>query len=579
VIVTYFRSSSYNTWGLCQQQYLLTYVLGLQAPSGRKAEMGTILHKVMECLANCKLCIQNGTTSFEDDALGTVPVTPDTLTDPRFVEKVLDKAYAHYSSPAKSIHKYTAADKRDIRQWCWDALQFQDGAFDPRKRTIVATEPFFDLPINEPWAHYSYVLPDGKELTGQLRVKGTVDLITKLSDTHYEVIDWKGLPLDTPIPTPSGWTTMRDVRVGDIVFGGDGSQCSVVGKSTAKQKQCYTLTFDDKSTATCDEDHLWRLADGRVVNVRDLKFGDKIPVAGPLQIDDVELPISPYALGEWLRGRNVFGVSRQLNIPNHKKHIPTIYLRSSHTQRLSLLRGLMSIKSHSEPNCFATTNEQLARDMVELLLSLGKIPRYSKTSDDYHIRLDESEDTRVITSVEKGVIQPTQCIMVDSPDNTYLCTQHMIPTHNTGECKDWSTSMAKDYADFCKDPQLRIYHWALSQMYPEAKTFGMTINYVRTAGPFTVAYSDDDIRATMDMLRKRFEQIKATVRPKLKSPTNQHWFCKRVCWYGKTMHPKDGTKTICQYIAEKTRRCGLNTVMLEETDPSHTVGYYHNPGS
>jgi hypothetical protein len=340
MITTYFRSSSYNCWGLCQQQYLLTYVLGIPAPSGKKAEMGTTLHKVMECLANCKLCIQNGTASFEDDALGTVPVTPDTLTDPRFVEKVFDKAYAHYTSPAKSIHKYTEADKRDIRQWCWDALQFQNGAFDPRKLTIVATEPFFDFPIDEPWAKYSYVLPDGKELTGQLRVKGTVDLITKVSDTHYEVIDWK-----------------------------------------------------------------------------------------------------------------------------------------------------------------------------------------------------------------------------------------------SGECKDWGTGAAKDYVDFCKDPQLRIYHWALSQMYKEAKTFAMTINYVRTAGPFTVAYSDDDIKATMAMLRKRFEHIKSTIIPKLKSPTNQHWFCKRVCWYGKTIHPKDGTKTICQYIADKTRRCGLNTVILEETDPGHTVGYYHNPGS
>lgn len=30
------------------------------------------------------------------------------------------------------------------------------------------------------------------------------------------------LALDTPIPTPSGWTTMAKLKVGDKVFGSDG---------------------------------------------------------------------------------------------------------------------------------------------------------------------------------------------------------------------------------------------------------------------------------------------------------------------------------------------------------------------
>ena len=51
IIVTYFRSSSYNTHSMCEQQYFLEYVLGYRGPSGQKADKGTIVHKVLEILA------------------------------------------------------------------------------------------------------------------------------------------------------------------------------------------------------------------------------------------------------------------------------------------------------------------------------------------------------------------------------------------------------------------------------------------------------------------------------------------------------------------------------------------------
>ena len=54
MLVTYIRSSSYNNYSFCQMQYFLTYVLGHRSDSGKKAEMGTIVHKVMEVLASLK---------------------------------------------------------------------------------------------------------------------------------------------------------------------------------------------------------------------------------------------------------------------------------------------------------------------------------------------------------------------------------------------------------------------------------------------------------------------------------------------------------------------------------------------
>ena len=41
----------------------------------------------------------------------------------------------------------------------------------------------------------------------------------------------KQLALDTKIPTPEGFTTMGDIRVGDTVFDENGQLCRVVAKS------------------------------------------------------------------------------------------------------------------------------------------------------------------------------------------------------------------------------------------------------------------------------------------------------------------------------------------------------------
>ena len=53
MLVTYIRSSSYNNYSFCQMQYFLTYVLGYQTDSGKKAELGTIVHKVSARVSSC----------------------------------------------------------------------------------------------------------------------------------------------------------------------------------------------------------------------------------------------------------------------------------------------------------------------------------------------------------------------------------------------------------------------------------------------------------------------------------------------------------------------------------------------
>ena len=192
MLITYIRSSSYNNYEYCEMQYFITYVLGHQSISGKKAQLGTIVHKVMECLASCKKRLQyreNKQMSITDDALGKIKFSKRQLDTKKFVNTLLDLSYDYYTSTC--VHNYTNADFNFCKKSTWDALEYNDGQFDPRKRNVIASEPQFDIPIEEDWAKYSYKMPDGKRIDGVLAIKGTIDLVTQVDDNTIEVIDWK----------------------------------------------------------------------------------------------------------------------------------------------------------------------------------------------------------------------------------------------------------------------------------------------------------------------------------------------------------------------------------------------------
>lgn len=136
----------------------------------------------------------------------------------------------------------------------------------------------------------------------------------------------KQLALDTPIPTPSGFTSMGDLKVGDIVFDENGKPCHVVAKSEVDDtEQAYRMTFKDGSSIVAGERHLWNVeyiygkpkakqwTTGEIYQktmaYRE-RFKDRpgvkreslirIPVCGPLQTSAKDLPVDPYLYGYWL---------------------------------------------------------------------------------------------------------------------------------------------------------------------------------------------------------------------------------------------------------------------------------------
>jgi replicative DNA helicase len=69
----------------------------------------------------------------------------------------------------------------------------------------------------------------------------------------------KALALDTPLPTPTGWTTMGDVQPGDYLLGADGKPTRVVAATEVMRgRPCYEVEFDDGTVIIADAEHEWR---------------------------------------------------------------------------------------------------------------------------------------------------------------------------------------------------------------------------------------------------------------------------------------------------------------------------------
>src|SRR5829696_6647183 len=103
-----------------------------------------------------------------------------------------------------------------------------------------------------------FVLHPGEFVLGQTHewVELPDDLVARL--------EGKALALDTPIPTPGGWRTMGDLRVGDHVFDESGAATEVVAATAPLlDRPCREITFSDGQRVVADADHQWVTVDKR----------------------------------------------------------------------------------------------------------------------------------------------------------------------------------------------------------------------------------------------------------------------------------------------------------------------------
>jgi DNA segregation ATPase FtsK/SpoIIIE-like protein len=69
----------------------------------------------------------------------------------------------------------------------------------------------------------------------------------------------KALALDTPIPTPQGWSMMGGIEVGSEVFDELGRRCRVIAATPVMHdRPCYEVEFSDGTVIVADAEHQWR---------------------------------------------------------------------------------------------------------------------------------------------------------------------------------------------------------------------------------------------------------------------------------------------------------------------------------
>jgi phage terminase large subunit-like protein len=334
----------------------------------------------------------------------------------------------------------------------------------------------------------------------------------------------KALDIWTDIPTPLGWKKMKDIQVGDQVFGDDGKPTTVLHTSKIMIKPSYRITFQGGQDIIASGDHLWEVrcndwrgSQTKIITTDDLRgkyrresSGELIchvKVAKPVEYDRQTLLIDPYVLGCWLGDGHSNGsritihetdaelaayiedtgisIKRQPaknRADNYKiggyselstklhgynliknKHIPYQYMVSCVEQRMELLKGLMDTDGYvsKQGQCkFSNTNLVLARDVYELVLSLGFKATWRETKAKsqngyqcacYHVeffadrpvfklkRKLERQKTKLakrslyrsIVNIEPVGDRYVKCIAVDNQSKLYLAGRHFIPTHNT----------------------------------------------------------------------------------------------------------------------------------------------------
>lgn len=425
------------------------------------------------------------------------------------------------------------------------------------------------------------VHPELRMWNEEFKLAGTADQVIILPGRKALIRDWKGLALDTPLATPDGWTTMGEVEKGDLIFDGEGNPTKVIHTSEIHHNPCYKITFDTNEELIADHEHRWEVEirddnnfdRTHILDTLELKQlleedkAIKISTVGP-EMSEKDLSIHPYVLGLWLadgnrtcgtitcdrqeiwdyieslgyetsedhnecndktESRTIYGLRtelRKLGLLGNK-HIPVEYLRSSYSQKLELLRGLMDGDGHfnrkRKRNVMETTSLVQAEYGAELVASLGWKPTIIEATTSgfglidvptYHLCFSSYENpfrnrnkdyrevmgyksyykskNRYIKSIELVDTVPTRCLGVESACHTYLAGKGMIKTHNTNKEIKMSNKYQSmlppvNHLDDCNyihyNLQLSLYSYMLEQ-------FGYDVCYLEVEH-FDLGWDDD----------------------------------------------------------------------------------------
>ncbi|GGF17441.1 hypothetical protein GCM10007298_11830 [Williamsia phyllosphaerae] len=287
----------------------------------------------------------------------------------------------------------------------------------------------------------------------------------------------KALALDTPLPTPHGWTTMGEVKVGDRLIDADGCPTRVVATTEVlTDRPCYEVEFSDGSVLVADEEHQWVTESDGVSTVQTTgALLDQVGTVAVRNAQPLDLPRRRFGYGPYtvaaLAGMafddHEIGMRIDAEGPvdvmalmsDLGGRVPYEYLRGSVAQRRALLAGLLDARGIVDDDGWITVpaaTQHMSTVIGDLVAGLGYSFRRAATGwlrvdadDDVftvhrkavrHKELRRQSGLRCIVSIRPVDSVPVRCVQVDNPRQMYLAGESMVPTHNSTLAMDFVRS-------------------------------------------------------------------------------------------------------------------------------------------
>lgn len=282
----------------------------------------------------------------------------------------------------------------------------------------------------------------------------------------------KSIPMDTPLPTPSGWVLAEDVKVGDVLFGADGLPARVSGVYPKEAVALYELYLNDGRTMLCGEDHRWGVylsSSDKKMQVWDtteieagLAVGDRIffPAVGCVDYPCRPTAILPFEAGLRLVQDGIAALEGAVDYEVNDRMTRRQVLRGAFAQAGCVklfapfkrpILGL-DLPDHETAEFFARLCFSLgylayiaAGDNEEscTLLFTAPYQEWSFYCRDSSLDIPEarlkklartrarwSQRAEVVKVVNLGKTVPQVCFTVENDDHLFLAKDY-IPTHNT----------------------------------------------------------------------------------------------------------------------------------------------------
>ena len=318
----------------------------------------------------------------------------------------------------------------------------------------------------------------------------------------------KAQPLDAKVLTKRGFVCMGSLKIGDELASVDGAPSRVIGIFPQGERQLYRVELSDGRSAECCAEHLWRISyrgwdDPRVVTTERLmamlqrkRYQQRLYIETFSGVfgEDTGLPIDPWLLGLLLADgkirdssaafMNAFEQARSIFGPACEKFIPRAYLGASRNSRIRLLEGLIEAGGSTQKSGsirYATNSERLARDIVELVRSIGGTGSCERRSSrpPYVCNLHLPDRTRTrrlnIRSITPTRHSQTQCIAVSHPSQLYVTDGYTV-THNTSFMMNIAESIAIPGRDGGpRVPAQRLYSVGVFSLEMSKEQIGLRI--------------------------------------------------------------------------------------------------------